>query len=362
MSNWYVYQGDGRQREQTPELPQAPTWRRLEKADRDVVEKQEGNRTMRRHVLQVTEDERILVNAAIYLRRPLLVTGLPGTGKSSLARAIAYELNLSNVLQWSITSRATIGPALYSYDAIGRLQAASLARRNIDHDLARLLESSEEDESSTSSSVLEQYKEPPIQDYLRLGPLGTALATSTAEKPRVLLIDEFDKGDIDLPNDLLNIFERGEFPIPELARLKQREIKIRPSDSEEAIVKVTRGQVYCQAFPIVVITSNGEREFPAPFMRRCLQLKLELPDEARLKQIIHAHFEDLTGFSSEEKQKVDQLIAAVLDFRSKGKYVSADQLLNAVHLVQTAERQGPISIDEYKEHVLTEIGGVSDFD
>lgn len=362
MSNWYVYQGDGRQRAQTPELPEAPTWRRLEKADRDVVERQEGNRTVRRHVLQVTEDERIVVNAAIYLRRPLLVTGLPGTGKSSMARAIAYELNLGNVLQWSITSRATIEPALYSYDAIGRLQAASLARRTIDHDLIRVFDSSKEDDLIAPSSTLKEYKEPPIQDYLRLGPLGTAMATSTAEKPRVLLIDEFDKGDIDLPNDLLNIFERGEFSIPELARLKQKKITIRPADSENATVNVTRGQVTCQAFPIVVITSNGEREFPAPFMRRCLQLKLDLPNEARLKQIIHAHFDDLTDFSVEEKEKIDQLIEVVLEFRSKGKYVSADQLLNAVHLVQTAERQAPISVDEHKRHILTEIGEVSDFD
>ena len=358
MSDWFVYKGDGQQRE-TPELPEPPRWRQLNREDRDVVEWQ----SVRRHVLRVSEKERIVVNAAIYLRRPLLVTGLPGTGKSSLARAIAYELKLGRVLQWSITSRATINDALYSYDAIGRLQAASLARRMSDQELVRLLHAVQHGEQPEGSEPTVAPSEPPIQEYLRLGPLGTALATSTPEKPRVLLIDEFDKGDIDLPNDLLNIFEQGRFPIPELARLDQKEINIRPSDSDAYTVPVKRGNVSCQAFPIVIITSNGEREFPAPFMRRCLQLQLELPKKAALQEIVHAHFDNLESFSDDEKQKVNQLIDLVVELRTvERKYISVDQLLNAVHLVQTAEREGTIDLDTHKAHILTEIGEVPDIE
>lgn len=356
MSDWYVYQGDGRQRKQTPDIPQAPRWRRLDKADRDVVEQREGRRTVRRHVLRVSEKERIVVNAAIYLRRPLLVTGLPGTGKSSLARAIAYEMNLGEVLQWSITSRATINEALYVYDAIGRLQAASLARRTSEQELVRLLHAMQRGDAPEEGAVDEEKQvAPPIQHYLRLGPLGTALATSTAKKPRVLLIDEFDKGDIDLPNDLLNIFERGEFPIPELARLDQEMITIRPSDSDEEIVEVEWGKVACNAFPIVIITSNEEREFPAPFMRRCLQLRLELPKERELLEIVRAHFDDLDEFSEVEKEKVDELIDLVMTLRNRDrKYVSADQLLNAVHLVRTAG----VDLETNADHILTDIAEV----
>ena len=124
------------------------------------------------------------------LRRPLLVTGNPGVGKSGLAYQIARDLGLGRVLHWSITSRSTLRSGLYDFDAIGRAQAGA---------------------SGTSL----------VGDFVHLGPLGTALLPYA--RPRVLLIDELDKSDIDLPNDLLNVFEDGTYTVPELIRLRSRQ-------------------------------------------------------------------------------------------------------------------------------------------
>ena len=132
-----------------------------------------------------------LVNAAIYLRRPLLVTGKPGVGKSTLALAIAYELGLGPALHWAITSRSTLKESLYGYDAISRFQ---------------------------NLNDSDPYADPDIGRYMTLGPLGTALSPRS-RRPRVLLVDEIDKSDIDLPNDLLTVFEEGEYDIPELRRI-----------------------------------------------------------------------------------------------------------------------------------------------
>ena len=175
-----------------------------------------------------------MVNAALYLRRPLLVTGKPGTGKSTLAYSIAAELMLGPVLHWPITSRSRLDDGLYRYDAIGRLQESTL----------------------TGERVLD------VGRYLTLGALGTALLPQ--RRPRVLLIDELDKSDIDLPNDLLNVFEEGRFEIPELVRLPadQRVVdSVMTADGTDRVT-VQDGVVRCDEFPIVVITSNGEREFP----------------------------------------------------------------------------------------------------
>ncbi|WP_229904935.1 AAA family ATPase [Lentzea cavernae] len=135
-----------------------------------------------------------MVNSSIHLRRPLLVTGAPGTGKSSLAYLIARELGLGPVLRWPVSSRTTLSQGLFLYDAIARVQAAA-------HE-----------------------GEPDIGEFIHLGPLGTALLA--ADLPRVLLIDELDKGDIDLPNDLLNVFEEGEYEIPELVRYSKRQAEV----------------------------------------------------------------------------------------------------------------------------------------
>ncbi|KST65590.1 hypothetical protein BC008_41840 [Mastigocoleus testarum BC008] len=251
------------------------------------------------------------VNAALYLRRPVLVTGNPGSGKTSLAYAIAYELNLGPVLAWSITARSTLQDGLYRYDAIGRLQDA--------------------EKNGRLQDLEKNHREQSIGNYITLGALGTAFLPS--KFPRVLLIDEIDKSDINLPNDLLHIFEEGAFKIPELVRrVKDTEKetnteKVFTSDGE---IKATirRGKVLCAEFPIVVMTSNGEREFPPAFLRRCLRVRMPDPQGEALKSIVKAHF------GEEEFKKTEVEISKLIEyFEEKEGERSPDQLLNAIHLL-----------------------------
>jgi MoxR-like ATPase len=234
-----------------------------------------------------------LVNAALHLRRPLLITGKPGTGKSSLIYAVAHELKLGPVLRWSVTSRSTLQQGLYQYDAIGRFQA-----RDFDH------------------------QTPAIGDFLTLGPLGTALLPTG--RPRALLIDEIDKSDIDLPNDLLNIFEEGEYVVPELQRLKARTVSVTTADGDK--VSITTGHVRCDEFPFVVLTSNGEREFPPPFLRRCLRLDMPEPTPEGIAKIVEAHLGKAAA------DEAGPIIEQFLSRRSTST-LATDQLLNAVFLV-----------------------------
>lgn len=267
-----------------------------------------------------------LINTALYLRRPMLVTGKPGSGKSSLAYALAYELRLGPVLRWSITTRTTLNDGLYSYDAIGRLQDTHLQQP---------------EKGGLFGASTPKLPPPDIGNYLHLGPLGTALLPTN--RPRVLLIDEIDKSDIDLPNDLLHIFEEGEFVIPELERMAKNEpvVHVQPDDSADSDsdsqnkkkverVPIHKGKVCCLTFPIVVLTSNAERDFPQAFLRRCLRLDMPEPTEAKLRAIVQAHLGEA------DRHQVEQLIQEFLK-RQKGEKGergdrSTDQLLNAVYL------------------------------
>src|SRR5262245_3935779 len=239
-------------------FPPAPPWRNFPE-----------NKSRRGHTYRPTEEQIRLVNAALYLRRPLLITGKPGVGKSSLAYAVAEELGLGDVLRWSITSRTTLNDGLYRYDAIGRMQEVQI----------------------NLADETKKEKIPEIDKYVTLGPLGTAMLP--ADKPRALLIDEIDKSDIDLPNDLLNIFEEGEYEIPELARIPaiDQPVPVREFQSDNK-VKIDKGKVRCTTFPVVVLTSNGERDFPAPFLRRCLRLYIKPPDDKELARIVDAHLKE----------------------------------------------------------------------
>lgn len=274
-----------------------------------------------------------MVNAALYLRRPLLVTGRPGSGKSSLAYAVAYELALGAPLRWSVNSTSTLRDALYRYDAIGRLQ---------------------DERSGGGVGADPKAIANHLGRYIRLGPLGTALLPTT--RPRVLLIDEVDKSDLDLPNDLLNVFEEGEFEVPELRRLQYTgAVTVFTDDKDgQPTADVSAGQVRCAQFPLMVLTSNGERDFPAPFLRRCLRLDMpnptgntladDNPDGQRLMQIIRLQFKPA------EVRRAQDLIDGFLAQVKEGKLanVATDQLLNAVHMVV----HGRLGGDDEAQRVL----------
>ncbi|MEU9447975.1 MoxR family ATPase [Streptomyces sp. NPDC048277] len=313
-SEWLIYRGAGEPHDGMNRLPPPPPWRDF--SGRDTADGSQNRRLgAHRHLAELHRpgaEELEMINAALYLRRPLLVTGSPGAGKSTLAHSVAYELGLGDVLRWSIVSRSTLGDGLYDYDAIARLQDVQIAAQG------------GYGAAGGNPGAVEA-----IGSYIRLGPLGTALLPS--DTPRVLLIDELDKSDIDLPNDLLNVLEEGEFEIPELQRIADRlpdgEAEVLTADGTK--VRVRDGRVRCRAFPFVVLTSNGERDFPAPLMRRCIHLQLDRPDHNRLATFVRAHLGD------EAARAGDDLINRFLE-RSRSELLATDQLLNAIYLTDAA--------------------------
>jgi MoxR-like ATPase len=190
------------------------------------------------------DDELIdAVNLAIYLKRPLLIKGEPGCGKTRLARAVAYELHLPYE-PWHIKSTSQANDGLYTYDAIGRLRDAQLAAIN------RM-------KSNINSA-----------NYVRWGPLGRAFQN---DQRTVVLIDEIDKADIDFPNDLLLELDERRFIIEETG------LEIQAKEEAE---------------PIVFITSNDEKDLPDAFLRRCLFHYIEFPKRERLVEIVKLHFRE----------------------------------------------------------------------
>lgn len=326
-ANWWIYKGNGEPHDdiEDPEkFCNPPSWRRYKgnTIERNLgsdpqferrfsFDESEGKKKL---TFEARRQEIELVNAALLLRRPLLITGKPGTGKSTLAYAVAHELNLGPVLRWSITSKSSLQDGLYKYDAIGRLQDAARNAKRIWNFTGKVNEDTN------------------IGDYLRLGTLGTALLP--VKKPRVLLIDEIDKSNIDLPNDLLNIFEEGEYSIPELERISKEipEVQIRAHDGKD-LVSIKQGYVQCSAFPFVVLTSNGERELPPAFLRRCIRLNIEPPDQETLAKIVNAHF----GENESEKDKQKRLIEDFVNMRKAKGALATDQLLNAIYLLSNVQ-------------------------
>lgn len=191
------------------------------------------------------------VNLTIFLKkRPLLLKGEPGSGKTRLARAVAYELGLPYE-SWYIQSTTKAKDGCYTYDAIARLHDAQLARL---------------DEQKLS-------KVDKLWNYIKLGPLGRAFENS---QRTVVLIDEIDKADIDFPNDLLQVLDEKRFTIPE--------IKVKEKEAEKEY------EIKAKEPPIIFITSNDEKDLPDAFLRRCLFHYIEFPNEVELINIIKNHF------------------------------------------------------------------------
>lgn len=329
-TDWHIFKGrnPGSKQPYKPRpnvsLPEPPPWRDFSKQHETDPEKRVTKKQRRGATFYPSQSEIEMVNAALYLRRPLLVTGKPGTGKTSLAYAVAYELDLGEVLYWPITTRTTLKDGLYSYDAIGRLQDFQLSK----------------EQGLSQEEILGR-----IGKYIRLGALGTAFLES--DRPRVLLIDEIDKSDIDLPNDLLHIFEEGEFSIPELERIAgeqpQVEVQTAYRDEQETTyqptVHIPGGRVRCQQFPFVILTSNAEREFPPAFLRRCLRLDIQPPDLDRLRQIVATQLDEKLA------AEAASLIEEFERKRKSGEGERAtDQLLNAVYLV--TQQKAPAELVE----------------
>ncbi|MFD5624010.1 AAA family ATPase [Streptomyces yangpuensis] len=367
VKDWWLYHGtgEGADRRARLESGSPPPWRDFTGTPDPGYappgcEGPAWERTRRRGEGYVPdEQEKDVVNTALHLRRPLLITGKPGVGKSTLAYSIASDLDLGPVLHWPITSRTVLRDGLYLYDAIGRLQEAGLEQlRRPAAPVGRAATAPGAPGADAARGAAPPAAEPEpgpapsISRYLRLGPLGTALLPQ--DRPRVLLVDEIDKSDIDLPGDLLTVFEDGGFVIPELARLAQEDptVAIGTDDDPDAAVRVSQGRVQCRYFPVVVLTSNGERDFPPAFLRRCVRLHLEPPGEEKLALIVRRRL----GIDVEAGGEYQELVRDFIDRAGDGD-LATDQLLNAIQLRLAGAWSAPGDRDRFLRTVMQHLTG-----
>ncbi|MEU1404797.1 MoxR family ATPase [Streptomyces sp. NPDC005728] len=309
MSWMPYYRGDGVHREAS--LAPPPPWRTFP-------------RTSQHEQYQPPPGMTDAVNASLHLRRPLLITGPAGSGKSSVVDQVAHELGLGEVLRWHITSRSTLSEALYRYDALGRIHAQNLAQHSDNTDM------------------------PPKDDiapFLQLGPLGTALLPTG--RPRALLIDEIDKSDLDLPSDLLEALESGQYEIPELVRYREPKVRVRTWGGQDSH-EITNGLVKCTEFPFIVMTSNGERDFPPAFLRRCIRFKMPKLTPEDLTAIVSAHLGQADDAAADLIDEFDRRI-------TQGEHLAVDQLLNAIALLSAAGGPSGRQADELRALLLREL-------
>ncbi|MCH8520449.1 MoxR family ATPase [Glycocaulis sp.] len=222
-----------------------------------------------------TEELAAAVNAAVTLERPLLVKGEPGTGKTELARQIASAMN-APLLEWHIKSTTKAQQGLYEYDAVARLRDSQLGDDKV-HD---------------------------VGNYIRKGKLWEAF---THETRPILLIDEIDKADIEFPNDLLQELDRMEFHVYETGETVKAEVR-----------------------PIVIITSNNEKELPDAFLRRCFFHFIAFPDEETMRAIVEVHFPKLKGRLLSEALKKFYEVRSVPGLKKKP---STSELLDWLKLL-----------------------------
>lgn len=228
------------------------------------------------------------VNVALYLNRPLLLMGEPGCGKTRLAEALAYDLHRDkwedHFFSWYVKSTTKAQEGLCQIDNLQRLYDVNMKVENFD---------------------------PKSKKYHLYGILANAfMKTPNGVVPNILLIDEIDKADIDFPNDLLLELDKKEFVIPETGEIIKTKSK-----------------------PIVIITSNRERELPDAFLRRCVYHYIDFPDEKTLKEIVMAHFKD-----NVKDDLLDKALTAFLKLREEGtaenKRVSTSELLDWYNMLQ----------------------------
>ena len=237
----------------------------------------------------VTPELMDAVNVSIALQKPLLIKGEPGTGKTMLAEAIAESMDMPLIV-WSIKSTTKAQDGLYMYDPVQRLYDSQFGEGDVSN----------------------------IGQYIRLGKLGEAF---TSEKQAVLLIDEIDKADLEFPNDLLWELDKMEFYI---------------NETKETITTKHR--------PIVIITSNAEKELPDAFLRRCIFHYIAFPDEAKMREIIKVHYGDI------DQKLVDNAIEAFYEIRKMNdlqKKPSTSELLDWIQALMISG----VSVDDLSDRM-----------